>query len=325
MDSSTTQNLSVDIKSVFIDTLQAMANGLQSLNTTQGSGILTSLKTILKSELLNLDNITIQENPITDLNIDTGITSDIILKAGKIVDVFLSKNIADNQTQDMSDLINYIGLQSIKNEFNATHGITNTFDNFKVIGVRIPYGSSFKGSDLEGSNTSINIPKDSFFNSYLNSSNQISLIYAEIYNDIHRLSNATYNNISEIVRLQIFNGTKELNLTNLSTPITISFNNIVYMQSIACRFFNTSKNLYSKNGVQLGPYNSTGKQVTCLTSHLSDFAVFTNEPVISQSKFLMRISNFFFLLMIFFRFLGKFNCLLPDVICFVLWKSSRFI
>ena len=242
-------------------------------------------------DVLKLANITIQENPLPNIIVDTGISSDAIQKAGALINTIMT----DGNNSDISDIINYIGLQNVKDKYIVPLGITSEYSNFKVITAKIPLNKSLADISFGGFATNVIIPQSLIYNSILNSTFPLTYLYAEIKKDLHRPSNSSYDISSSLVRIAFFNKTNEIQLPNLTVPINMTFSNITLKsnQQPVCRFYNVSKGLYSTFGLQLVNFTTKNNSVVCSTSHLTDFAIFPENKIITSSKVYLRISKYF--------------------------------
>lgn len=314
-------NISTLFKDDIIDIVTRIIFEVPNNTNTSKANALSIIKNVLNNDLLMLTNITIKEDPLENLNLDMGISNTSLQKAGKIIDTLLSDNTIDSKAfQDISDIINYIGLQSVKCKYRQLSMFNTKFTKFNVSAIKTPSSDFVQTTHFTGNSSSIIIPSSAILEYLGNFTTPLVNVFAEIATDIHRPENATYNISSNILRVAILNGTEEIPVKNLSIPITFSFSNISTNNNPTCRFFNATKALYSKYGLSL--LNYTSGKVSCTTSHLSDFAIFIEVQISFSEKIYNRTSiqynnniN---------RHMGSLVYIFINLQSFHIWKNQRW-
>jgi len=187
----------------------------------------------------------------------------------------------------MSGLISDIGVSIIKEKFssNATYSIDT--QTFSISGVRASQ-SQTKSLNINASpNSQVLLSSDGlrFKNMSNSSSSTYDILVYEIDKKIYPKNNQTLR--SHIVRMFVYNATEQRPNKNEPiyparivdcTPIILKFGSIKLeapKAMPACSFYFPTYRMYAAKdrGLRLKKYNQITKEVECVTTHLTDFAV----------------------------------------------------
>eukprot|EP01022_Parablepharisma_sp_SALTPOND_P016815 TRINITY_DN255_c0_g2_i1.p1 TRINITY_DN255_c0_g2~~TRINITY_DN255_c0_g2_i1.p1 ORF type:complete len:3304 (-),score=130.69 TRINITY_DN255_c0_g2_i1:8396-18307(-) len=278
-----------------------------ALPTLSGKYVASSLEIIwnlMQHEKRVVQSVYPSEDYLNNSLIDYGLPQEYINKVASTTSNILSNLTSSRNSSyttpydhDMSNkvstIISNLGLSLLKDQLPANTTRSLYTENFNITALRADLNTT-KALQFQASNAKLAFsPEGLQAKDLMNSSYDI--ILADIAPTLYPLNNQTIK--SRIVRLVVYNASENRSGSTLSpvkirecAPISLGYSQVTLTGSRvmpACSYYSPAKNRYITNdpGVTMRKYSQVTKEVECVLTHLTDFAILETTQVNSRLNY----------------------------------------